>query len=216
MEYDQRRRDMLADPDLTGDLLLLALAMDEVIRRTDVRGRRCKTSWVQEIAEMIYGDHERGYTRVVRVIADDLPRYEVAQMWGRPCAAPMQRREGTCGKGGSLGLLDRDPDTGEGTRVWFCARHRPYAVPVEQRIKQWVANGRPLPPANTGGVLRRWYAGNWDAIYQWASGRDPMPGGREATPPRPVFQLIQGGGETDEPDSVPSECGDQFALGVTP
>ncbi|MGW4720898.1 hypothetical protein, partial [Nocardia sp. NPDC004260] len=123
---------------------------------------------------------------------------------GRGCVAPMIRREGLCGKSGSYGLADRDPLTGEGGLVWFCARHRHLGKAAEERTRQWAENGKPLPPANTGGVLKRYWDADWDHIYRWASGRDPMPGGREATPPRPKLRLIPGG--ADQIEEMPHGC----------
>lgn len=201
IDYDRRRRDMLASPDLTGDLLLIALAIDEVNYRKDEDGRSHKRMhWVKEVALLIYGEDARnGAWRVKDHIGKDCPRYELAGLRGaRACPAPMVRREGVCGKGGTYGGVDRDPVTGEGAYTYYCNRHRHLAAGADRRHREWVANGKPVPPANTGGVLRRWYGGNWDEIYRWASGRDPMPGGREATPPRPTLRLIQGGAEEVE------------------
>ena len=42
MRRDERHRKMLHDPDLTGDLLLFALALDEVIEVRKADGRRRK------------------------------------------------------------------------------------------------------------------------------------------------------------------------------
>lgn len=45
MDRDERRRRMINDPDLTGDVLLLALALDEVITNRTEAGRRRSFGW---------------------------------------------------------------------------------------------------------------------------------------------------------------------------
>lgn len=198
IDRDTRHRNMIRNPDLTGDLLLFALALDEVIEARAERklgGRLLRAGWVNEVTVLAKGD-KPAYLHWGRlVLSRDLPRYEAEMGRGRPCAAPMIRREGECGKSGSTSLMDYDPVTGAARMVHFCARHKAHTGPVQERQREWAANGRPRPPANSGGVLRRWYGGNWADIYRWASGREPMDGGREATPPRPTLRLIQGGSE---------------------
>ncbi|WP_159840172.1 hypothetical protein [Nocardia sp. CY41] len=196
MDRDERRRRMLNDPDLTGDLLLLTLALDEFLVSRNEQGRKKLRNWAWEVAHLTHGNsdyHLRYWTK--KVIADDLPRYEPIKPKGRGCVAPMVRREGACGNAGTTSRVDRDPLTGDSRWVHYCARHKHLAGPVEARIREWVENGKPSPPANTGGVLRRYFDADWDTVYRWASGREPMEGGREATPPRPKLRLITGGAE---------------------
>jgi hypothetical protein len=201
MRRDERRRQMLNDPDLTGDLLLFALALEEVVWDRAERGRRkAKRHWVRDVAALAYGENDAYHLKYwgKKVIADDLPRYEVLRdEYYNPCVAPMIRREGLCGKSGSTRLIDRDPLTGEGKWIALCSRHRGLEPKFRAREREWKTNGAPVPPANTGGVLRRYWQADWDQIYQWASGRTPMEGGREATPPRPKLRLIQGGDESE-------------------
>jgi hypothetical protein len=200
MARDERRRKMLHDPDLTDDLLLFALGLDEVIAaRRELGKRKAKRHWVADIAALVYGEgsayHQKYWGK--QVIADDVPRYEPPRAeYSNPCVAPMIRREGLCGKSGSTRLIDRDPLTGEARWIGLCSRHRGLEPKFRTREREWKANGAPIPPANTGGVLRRYWDADWDQIYRWAAPhREPMPGGREATPPRPTLRLIQGEGE---------------------
>lgn len=201
MLRDERRRQMLNDPDLTGDLLLLALAMDEIIAVRKEQGRkRFQGGWVAAVEEMVcrrYAGRIQGWW-VKERIGSDTPRYEPEDKPGRGCVAPMVRRDGECGKPGTTSLVDRDPITGEGRRVYLCGRHKDLVGKFRAREQEWVRNGKPSPPPNAGGVLKRYYTWDWDAAYRWAKPwREPLEGGREATPPRPELRLIQGGDVDD-------------------
>lgn len=79
MARDERRRRMLHDPDLTGDRLLFALGLDEVIAtRKELGRRKAKRHWVADIAALVYGEdsayHQKYWGK--GVIAEDVPRYE--------------------------------------------------------------------------------------------------------------------------------------------
>lgn len=198
MARAQRVQDMIADPDLTGDTLLFALCLDEVLHRKVRSGRRrlTRSNWVREVTELAEGDPTDAYW-AKRVLTGDTPRYEPEGMRTRVgCVAPMIRREGPCGKNTHTSFVDRDPVTGEGTYVGYCTRHWSHEKDMERltRWKAWEANGKPSPGPNHGGVLKRYFRHrDWDGLYRWASGREPLAGAREATPPRPVFTVIQGG-----------------------
>lgn len=196
MRRDERRRQMLNDPDLIGDLLLFALALDEVI---EIHGRRKirRSDWIDDLEKLARGEELNAVLHghwVKRVLEQDAPRYEPAgKAYRGPCSAPMVRREGLCGGNGTTRVLDRDPRTGEGAWVYLCSRHKELAAKFETRAREWKANGRPSPAPNAGGVLRR-YFGIEDGLYRWAAPySEPMEGGREETPPRPRLRLIQGG-----------------------
>lgn len=205
MARDERRRRMINDPDLGGDLLLFALCLDEVIVESQEQGRKRVKNWVRQVGELAQAD-DSTYRRfawglehwVKQTIRSDAPRYEAADQHRRiACVAPMIRREGLCGKGSTHWLVDHDPVTGEATAVGLCTRHyRALNGYYSRRATAWQRNGGPLPAANRGGVLRRYFNVDWDEFYRW-SGREPMAGGREATPPRPKLRLIQGGEDSE-------------------
>lgn len=208
MRRDERRRQMLNDPDLTGDTLLLALALDEVLltqREERRRGQRrmARSRWIPEVQQLAKGDQHPRNWWVRYVIAEDIPRYEPVHPTtpALACPAPMIRREGPCGKHGTNRLIDHDPVTGEAQWLGLCSRHRELQQTFyEKRRREWIANGAPVPPPNVGGVLERYYATDWDVLYQWAGPhRRPVKDRREPTPPRPRLRLIQGGGDV-EPD----------------
>jgi len=189
MDRDQRRRRMLHDPDLTGEALLYALAFDEVLSTSKTRKRRVD-HWA-EAAILAWGDDNQH--RLRRVITNDIPRFEPLRQGAvTPCVAPMIRREGLCGKRGTRLLVDRDPGTGEARWIGLCSRHRELETKFDARRREWAANGKPSPPPNAGGVLKRYFHTDWAQLYEWAAPwRTPLEGAREATPPRPTLRLIR-------------------------
>lgn len=198
MRRDQRRRQMLNDPDLTGQTLLFALALDEVLANRKEQGRRSFRRWVHDVEELAVGhtpDVARRTYWAKRVIGDDLPRYEPNRDQGSAvCSAAMIRRAGACGKRATSSLVDRDPDTGEARWIGLCSRHREMRATFDARKKAWIANGKPSPAPNAGGVLKRYFVADWTAVYRWAVPyREALEGSRDATPPRPRLRLVTSG-----------------------
>lgn len=63
-----------------------------------------------------------------------------------------------------------------------------------KQLKQWHENGEPLPPPNAGGILRRYFNSDWDALYTWAAPYlTPLEGAKPPTLPKPNLRLITGG-----------------------
>lgn len=196
MRRNERQRRMVNDPDLTGDALLFALALSEVIVQRREQGRRARLRyWVHDLEVLAKGEQPERLRGVwVRmVIADDVPRYEPRRDGGvLPCTAPMIRRDGPCGKHGTNVTVDRDPETGEAEWVGWCARHKARQRFYEQRRQDWFANGKPVPPPNRGGILRRYFTANWDELYRWAAPHlTPRETGKEPSMPRPQLRLVR-------------------------
>ncbi|QAY70041.1 hypothetical protein [Xylanimonas protaetiae] len=178
---------MLADPDLTGDLLLVALILVALLHDP---ARKRGVSW-RQIAERAGMDVNQ---RLRFIIARDVPRYEPPN--GNGCTAAMIRRDGPCGKRTHASGYTIDPLTGVRTPWGRCTRH--YSIPDERAraatFQAWEANGRPEPPANAGGILPRYFDTDWMAVWAWAAPyRKPLPDGKPPTPPKPVLRLIRGG-----------------------
>lgn len=198
-----------ADPDLTGDTELFAFCLlAYLIERRQTR--RKSTNWAEKVGEMMMNPRrvkiQFGSDSVVtdgawkcrRIIADDIPRYQTPPRDGRGCIALKSRGPNVgkpCGKGGTL-WLDRDPETGQGQYLSYCDRHMPVGAKQShrERYQQWVENGKPSPPANTGGVLARHFRADWAKLYAWADPHTtPLPDGKPATPLRPRLSIIDGG-----------------------
>lgn len=197
MRHHRMMVDVCKDPELTSDaklfvLLAIALWDDSVPEGVRTIGKPRHT--LRQIAELS-GDR-KGLWWIQKIIRDDIPRYQPPIPEHRVCTAPMIRREGECGKNAiSTGIL-YDPITGQGTWYGFCSRHRNHHDDwtIKQQNKEWALNGRPSPPPNVGGLLRKYLKTDWDAYYAWAAPyQTPLTGAKPATPPKPELKLIVGG-----------------------
>ncbi|SKF35969.1 Uncharacterised protein [Mycobacteroides abscessus subsp. massiliense] len=134
------------------------------------------------------------------IIGRDLPRGWGSRDWTEVVGEMMAG-------GGSVSLKAYGP-VGvcmQGAWVGYCRNH---SHPVLdqwrlERLRAWDANGRPSPPANTGGALTRHFTGDWPGWYQWALSWHPGLGNDvRRTVPSPSFTLIEGDGQ-DGPERGP-------------
>jgi hypothetical protein len=153
---------MMADPELTGDLLLIGLWL---ARAVHLRQPAKKSFW--QCTYDLFGPAHRRDTvqtadlyRMKKAIRDDAPRYDVwvdnpgAQL----CGAPMVRRGGTCGRSATVWGFHTDPATGRRVGLGSCRRHAAWrAARTEENEAALKALGDrvPVPAANAGGVLAR-------------------------------------------------------------
>lgn len=169
---------MFADQDLTGDLLVLAIAL-----ALEPAG-----SWSQ-VRDRLGWSHEK----LRLVLRSDVERYR-PDIGPRVCGAPMIRRPGPCGRPARAMTWWVDPDTGHRTAHHWCSRHADLQDEAARRAayEAWTAAGSPTPPANAGGVLKRYLSTDWDKVYDWVDPhrRVPGPGG-----PRAKLTLIRGGAD---------------------
>lgn len=183
-------RQMYDDPDLTGDVLALALVMLESMTRFKPAGAGDK-SWTADLAERV---SPRGDQQWVRwAIRQDLPRH-VALGDGNTCIGTMIRRPTPCGRPSSRRFTLYDALSGERTWVGSCHRHHREVEMLEvDSRKAWVAAGSRPGPQNAGGVLERYFSSDWDKVYQWAQPSWKRPGAVSEPPRRPHLTLIAGG-----------------------
>ncbi|MFV8142276.1 hypothetical protein ACNQR7_32435 [Mycolicibacterium senegalense] len=198
-----------SDPDLTQSAKLFAFCLLAYLTGPEYRTKKRTGKarhWAEVVGEMMDATAV-GHTvlgvdmaqwQVIDVISKDIPRYEVPFERVR-CGAPKVRGPNAgqpCGRNANGGQwIDRDPMSGEGTRIGYCRDHYTNAVRIwqQERYDSWVAHGRPSPPANKGGILARHFDANWPKLYAWADPtQEPLPQGKPANPPRPKLKLIRG------------------------
>lgn len=175
---------MLADEDLTGDLLAFAL----VVLHMDNTGPG--KNWCDR-ARIALGWE---WWKVRHIASRDAPHYLPTDRSTEGCIAPMIRRDGTCGKRGTTTFSQFvDPRTGERELVTVCSRHNPPRRHRHPSFDAWEANGEPTPPANTGGVLARYFTGPAIAgLYEWARPDYDREGKGMPRTTRPTLRLIRG------------------------
>lgn len=80
-----------------------------------------------------------------------------------PEHATPERDERVCGAHATIEVVERDMLTGWETARWFCRRHLDRAREVKAQL---AARGEPPEPVpNSGGLLPRYFAGDWAKIY---------------------------------------------------
>lgn len=171
---------MALDQDMGREVKLFAFCLQAYLIGRDDPGWGDR-KWAHVVGEMMERPgsltlKSLGPVRVCqRAIAKDVPRYEVPVVGeellcrspkargpqaGEPCGKPAMRNR----------QIDRDPLTGEGNWVGYCRNHAHSSLDEwrVERLRAWHFNGRPSPPANTGGALMRYFATNWGSMYPWA------------------------------------------------
>jgi hypothetical protein len=155
-DYRGRIANMLDDPECTGDLFALGVALlDYAVLRID-RGER---SW-RHYAEKAWG--QAGNYRIRDVLRKDIRRYDAMKDADgtapyRKCGAPMIRRQGPCGQSASRQAMLTDTATGRRQWVAGCKRHEDW---FNSRVRANRAEVDDIaeavrPAANAGGVLAR-------------------------------------------------------------
>lgn len=188
--YAKRVRALLDDPDCTGDLLAIGVALADLI---DLG--RSKRTW-RAVGTRVYGPKGR-WDQLERELRRDVRRYDVthdpdAQQWRSKCAAPMIRREGPCGQQAGHRTIVTDPDTGRQQYLAACSRHREWFTREVVARRERAADVEKVdPPANTGGVLERHFPDvRWEGVYEWLRPGWTEPGERVEAP---RLVLVKGG-----------------------
>lgn len=206
---------LMADPDVTGDLLLIGLWLSRAVHlRTPAPTSTSGDGWqLTDIADDLFplatqpggnafGRLEASETgpnvwKVVDVVKRDIRRYDVwaDQPGGKrgttPCGGPMIRRE-VCGKRAHTWSFSTDPETGRRRLLGACSRHMDWYWQQRRENQAALAGIEvPRPPANAGGCLARHINIDWPALWQ---GLDP----EWTAPPevdswvRPKLKLLAG------------------------
>lgn len=208
--YSQKVAALHADPDVTGDLLLVGLWLARAtILRDPPPG---ETGWnMADAARDLFpmntrpamntlGHWEQQATgpnvwRVYDVLKQDTRRYDMwaDQPGGRHCrtvcGAPTPRKP-ACGKNCTVSGTVTDPDTGRRRLIGACGKHMDWWKEQQRANREACAAVEvPRPPANAGGALARHLRLDWPALWK---GLDP-----DWTPPpevdaweRPNLRLV--------------------------
>ena len=197
-EYRRRVAAMLSDPECTGDLLSLGVALLDfaILRTADSK------SWA-DYAKRAWGDAEANQWRVRHVLKSDIRRYDGLKdasdgAPARKCGAPMIRRDGPCGQSATRRTLLTDPETGRRQWIGACRRHLPWFEARLHANRMAVSEYEPVvtPAANAGGVLARHIPEiDWESTWkkldpEWTRPPEVEP---EEVPIKPRLQLVLGG-----------------------
>lgn len=170
-EYRKRIAAMLADPECTGDLFSLGVALlDFAVLRN--RDHQKFEHYAAQVWDFRHGSHTRD------VLRKDIRRYDAIKDAeerdpARRCGAPMVRRQGPCGSSASRRAMLTDTLTGRKQWLAGCKRHEEW---FNERVRANRADVEELaeavrPPANAGGVLAR-HLPEIDWVRVWV-GLDP-------------------------------------------
>lgn len=215
--YVSGSRELFDEPDLAGDLLLIALAMlyhltidrvDEpktparVIGRVGPDNVVRRVNWVRDACWRIWPDEpeDRFWGHLKRIIMADTPRYVPTTLRDEAVCMSMLERNPTkaCPHKPTVRQMTPNPQTGETDLVGSCSNptHLSLFNRTTRRNRDlFEENGRPKPPNNAGGVLERTFPDNWEidwpALYTWASGNLYDPTHPEGRPARARLTLVE-------------------------
>lgn len=200
-EYRRRITAMLDDPECTGDLLSLGIALlDFAVTRTTREEKK-----FEFYTEKVWGNR-RSRLGAQEVLRRDIRRYDAlkdAEATGtaRTCQAPMIRRQGPCGQSATLRVMLTDSVTGRKSWIAACRRHEDWFRDrtITNRAAVADAEGAQRPAANAGGVLARHIPEiDWQAVWvgldpNWTPPPEAEP---EDVPVVPKLRLVIGGADT--------------------
>lgn len=196
-EYRKRVKAMLDDPECTGDLFGLGVALLDFA----VMGDRDERTW-KHYAVRAWGD-KAGYTSrygIREVLRKDIRRYDAIKDAeerdpARRCGAPMIRRQGPCGQSASRRAMLTDALTGRRQWIAGCKRHEDWFNTQVRANRAEVSEIAEAvrPPANAGGVLARHIPEiDWQALWltldpEWTAPPEAEP---EVVPVFPRLRLV--------------------------
>jgi hypothetical protein len=189
---------LLADPELHGDLLLVGMAM---AAWRDFGHRDGK---FYLFARDLWRETPDPVQRLKTVIASDVRTYKPPAP-ADDCRAPMQRRAGLCGQSarpvytwlddGTVNDLVTNWVTGEYAPISACSRHTPWAKQTLTANHTARPQEVPLPLANIGGILAKHFPElNWYRL--WAKCDPFWRQHPEVKPwPKPQLDVLLGDGD---------------------
>jgi hypothetical protein len=180
--YDVVAAELFDDPEVQGDLLLLALGILEMSNRPE-------KGTLTRLAEITGMD----IRHIKAVINRDVPKFRPLEPKRYTCGVPLTRYPRPCGRNATLTSPIYDPETGTFVTERACSRHRDLLWDASIASRQaWMKNGSPTPPANSGGLLMKHFQGDWDMLYSWASNVE-LRGVKPRYPAPPQLRVLPGG-----------------------
>lgn len=192
---------IMQDPEVSGDLLLVALGFALYV---DFLGVKVIKS--SELAKHLWPDRSKDeqWWKLRRVFEDDARTYKPPRVkWERRCDSPMIRRDGPCGQRATTWRYLTDWSTGEKSLLCACSRHSDWFREQELANRAAKPNEVPLPAANHGGLMARYFPEyDWPAYWKkldprWVEHPEAKPW------PKPTLTLVLGDGEYGEPADRP-------------
>lgn len=213
-----RIAEMLTDPELGGELLLVGTTMAGIIDHAaasnlsiktihllayGARGRQVRIdSDVREPVPSRNGQLEWDRSRAGEVLRRDARRYEPPEVRDLYCPAPTPRKE-QCGRTMTTFGLVNDWATGEKYHLGACNTHFAWLLEEQERVESLRPEvGEVLPYANTGGLLARHFPEvDWPQLWRQLDPRWREYPEREPVEPRttPSLSLVV----SDEPTASP-------------
>jgi hypothetical protein len=226
--YERTCTALLADPDVTGDLLLIGLWLARAIILRDPAPGEGRWSFAAMAAtlfgtgrpqvDVILGEPRKVPNHLIfkvkEALRKDVPRYDVAldNLNETRCGAPMPRAP-FCRRSVVISGYEPDASTGRRVTLAVCGRkdHQVWYAQTRAEAKAAVTavgDHMPQPAANAGGALARHIAlRNWDRVYRMVS-PDWKPPAEGAPTRKPSLSVLR------NDDFEPAESGTRPALVV--
>lgn len=180
--YDVVAAELFDDPEINGDLLLLALGILEMSNRPE-------KGTIRRLAEITGFEVHK----IKWVMAKDVPAFRPIDTKRYTCGVPLTRYPRPCGRNATLTSPIYDPETGTFVTERACSRHRDTLWDASTASRRaWMENGSPTPAPNSGGLLMKHFRGDWDMLYSWA-GNVELRGVAPRYPAPPTLRVLPGG-----------------------
>jgi hypothetical protein len=216
--YDQCVTDLIEDPAVTGDLLLIGFWLARAVHL----GEPAKWTFWRCAYDVIGPGVKPGTLpahhlyRVKEALRNDIPRYDPFADnpdAGNRCSAPMIRRAGRCDRSPTVWGFETDPATGRSVYLGACRRHhgwhRERAAENAAALKT-AGDHVPAPAANVGGALARHLPQiRWPNVWRRLS-PDWQPPAEGTSTQRPALAVHV----TEVVDFEPAEAATRPALTV--
>lgn len=207
--YERCVAGMLADPQVTGDLLLVGMWLARLVH---LRGFDVPDQWMSVCAADLLPAEFDGW-KVWDVLKRDIRRYDLwADQPGKrgvpkPCAGPAVRKA-TCGKPAYRWALFTDVHTGRRRMVGACRKHVDW-FEAERRANLDAVKSTevPRPPANAGGGLVPHLPGiDWPALWRGLDPEWTAPPEVETWAKPTLRLLVTPPSQPDSPDRSEPRC----------